>query len=90
MVMKTWLPLRTLNLRLVSLPAKLQRRLVRRMNAPLSFLSQFSQSVRDLLNFGRDLTVDVFQCDCVNAGQLYLIESYRESLVIHQVEIPDV
>ena len=38
-----------------------------------------------LLNLRSDLTVDVLQRDRVNACQLYLIEGYRESLVVHQV-----
>jgi hypothetical protein len=41
-----------------------------------------------LLDLGSDLTVDVLQRDCVSACQLYMIEGYRESLVVHQVEIP--
>jgi hypothetical protein len=38
--------------------------------------------------FGSDLTVQVLQRNCVNACQLYVIEGYRESYVVHQIEIP--
>ena len=44
--------------------------------------------VRDLLNLRSDLTVHILQRDGVNACQVYLIKGYRESLVVHQIEIP--
>src|SRR4029079_16045010 len=41
-----------------------------------------------LIDFRSDLTVDVLQRYHINACQLHLVESYRESLVVYQVKIP--
>ncbi len=40
------------------------------------------------VEMSKPLTVDVLQRDRVNSCQLYVIEGYRQSLVVHQVEIP--
>ena len=46
------------------------------------------KALAPLLDLRGDLTVDVLQRDRVNVGELYVIEGHRESLVVHQVEIP--
>ncbi len=41
-----------------------------------------------LFDLRGDLAVDVLQRNGVDVGEPYVIESHRESLVVHQVEIP--
>ena len=55
---------------------------------PLSVSWIDKSRLATLFDLRSDLAVDVLQRDRVNVGEPYVIESHRESLVVHQVEIP--
>jgi hypothetical protein len=52
-------------------------------NSLLERMAAVAEALTTLLDLRGNLAVDVLQRDCVNVGELDVIEGHRESLVVH-------